>query len=149
MRSIGLLLFGLTISFSLLAPAQVKETADTNLVLFAFDDQSIPWQENLKLTMERPKKYEGNPVLRSGPKDSIDGYGAALYGSVLSINGKLRMWYLAWPQPDSRYPGDTDRYRPVAYAESTDGIHWNKPNLGLVTFRGSTQNNIVSFESAS
>ena len=29
------------------------------------------------------------------------------------------------------------------YAESTDGIHWNKPNLGLFEFQGSKKNNII------
>ncbi len=31
----------------------------------------------------------------------------------------------------------------VCYAESHDGIHWRKPELGLVEFDGSTANNIV------
>jgi hypothetical protein len=29
------------------------------------------------------------------------------------------------------------------YAESDDGIHWRKPNLGLINFRGSKENNVV------
>ena len=31
----------------------------------------------------------------------------------------------------------------LCYAESDDGIHWTKPNLGLVEHNGSTENNIV------
>ena len=31
----------------------------------------------------------------------------------------------------------------ACYAESKDGIHWTKPELGLVEFQGSKQNNIV------
>jgi hypothetical protein len=31
----------------------------------------------------------------------------------------------------------------VCYAESPDGIHWNRPELELVEFEGSRQNNIV------
>ena len=31
----------------------------------------------------------------------------------------------------------------TCYAESKDGIHWTKPELGLVEFDGSTKNNIV------
>ena len=31
----------------------------------------------------------------------------------------------------------------VCYAESTDGINWEKPSLGLVEFDGSTDNNII------
>ena len=31
----------------------------------------------------------------------------------------------------------------TAYAESADGIHWHRPNLGLFEFEGSRENNIV------
>jgi hypothetical protein len=31
----------------------------------------------------------------------------------------------------------------TCYAESNDGIHWHKPDLGLVEFAGSMQNNII------
>ena len=31
----------------------------------------------------------------------------------------------------------------TCYAESTDGIHWEKPDLGLVEFEGSKHNNII------
>ncbi len=31
----------------------------------------------------------------------------------------------------------------TCYAESRDGIHWEKPNLGLIEFNGSRQNNII------
>ena len=31
----------------------------------------------------------------------------------------------------------------VCYAESEDGINWNRPNLGLIDYQGSVQNNII------
>ena len=31
----------------------------------------------------------------------------------------------------------------VCYAESKDGIHWERPNLGMMEFNGSKQNNII------
>jgi hypothetical protein len=34
----------------------------------------------------------------------------------------------------------------VCYAESSDGIHWIKPNLGLVEFHGNRNNNIIAIE---
>jgi len=34
----------------------------------------------------------------------------------------------------------------LCYAESNDGIHWRKPNLGLYEFRGSKNNNIIMTE---
>jgi hypothetical protein len=122
-----------------------------DLVLFPFDDVAVPWRENLKLTLEAPRKYENNPVMKPGPEAGVDGYGSLLYGTVIKEGARFRMWYLAAPRLDSRIPGDVERnewYRPVAYAESTDGIHWTRPDLGLVEFRGSRHNNLVSVEPA-
>ena len=31
----------------------------------------------------------------------------------------------------------------LCYAESTDGVHWERPDLGLVSYRGSGDNNIL------
>lgn len=31
----------------------------------------------------------------------------------------------------------------IAYAESTDGVNWTKPNLGIADFRGSKDNNFI------
>jgi hypothetical protein len=120
-----------------------------NLVLFAFDDHWLPWRSNLQLTLERPVKAPENPVVKHGPPASPDGYGVLLYGTVLHENGKFRMWYIAEPRPDATVPGDAERlrtYRPIAYAESKDGVHWEKPALGLVEFRGNKQNNLVRIE---
>ena len=41
----------------------------------------------------------------------------------------------------SEYAGRNDWIR--LYAESEDGIHWRKPNLGLVEFQGSRDNNML------
>ena len=122
---------------------------DRETVFFSFDDELIPWRDNLKLTLERPKKHPGNPVLRAGPPGSVDANGTILYGTVFKEGDKFRMWYLAWPLPDKRYPEQTNwPHRPIAYAESPDGIHWTKPNLGLVDFCGNKNNNLVSIEPA-
>ncbi len=120
-----------------------------DIVLLPLDDVSIPWRENLKVTLVPPKRYAGNPIMKAGPVNGPDGYGAMLYGTVIKEQGKYRMWYLACPRTDERIPGELEAmpfYRPVAYAESVDGIHWTRPNLGLVDFRGSKANNLVLIE---
>lgn len=129
-----------------------RTPAEGVMVFFPFDDHSLPWRDNLKVTMRQPVKYADNPVLRAGAPGSVDDIGAILYGTVILERGKLRMWYLAWPQPDGRIAGDAEflkTYRPIGYAESTDGIHWTKPTLNLVNFRGSRANNLVLVEPAS
>ena len=55
---------------------------------------------------------------------------------VLLEDGRYRMWYGAQAS-DER----DDSYH--CYAESPDGVHWERPELGLCEFRGSKANNIV------
>ena len=58
--------------------------------------------------------------------------------TTMEDEGRYRMWYEAY---DKTHGGD-DQAR-YCYAESTDGIHWTKPVLGLDTFDGSKENNIL------
>lgn len=52
---------------------------------------------------------------------------------VIKDEGQYRLWYRA---------GGDDNHR-TAYAESQDGIHWQRPDLGLFSFHGFTNNNIL------
>ncbi len=116
-------------------------------VLFSFDDHSIPWQHNLKLTLVEAEKYKGNPVLKTGAAGSPDYGHAILYGSVIKVGDTYKMWYLAMHENvivKGQAPGN---WRPMCYAESKDGIHWTKPNLGLVEFNGNKNNNICLIQS--
>ena len=60
-----------------------------------------------------------------------------------SPEGCYRMYYLGWQCP-SKEPGARP-YHPIVacYAESRDGIHWTKPDLGLTAYEGDKKNNIV------
>ncbi|MEN6609161.1 MAG: hypothetical protein ABFD60_18070 [Bryobacteraceae bacterium] len=62
------------------------------------------------------------------------------YHTVFQDGGRYRMYYKAWA-----HDFDKGAAHPlvIAYAESRDGIHWEKPNLGLVAFKGSKKNNII------
>ncbi len=66
------------------------------------------------------------------------------YHSVFRDGDLYRMYYKAWHIEVSGGKVATNRH-PLfcCYAESKDGIHWVKPNLGLHEFQGSTKNNIV------
>lgn len=64
------------------------------------------------------------------------------YHSVFFDGEIYRMYYKAWQHVAS---SDLSNVHPLfcAYAESTDGIHWTKPNLRLHELNGSKNNNIV------
>ncbi len=125
---------------TLLAAAdRFDETRVTTL--FAFDQVSIPFTQNLKLEMRQPQKHAANPVLKRGAPGSPDAQGVQFYGSILKENDKYRLWYVAFDD-DRENRVASSRWR-AAYAESTDGLNWTKPHLGLVEYQGSKANNLL------
>jgi hypothetical protein len=126
------------------AAENFDETKATTL--FAFDQVSIPYSQNLRLEMRAPERYPGNPVLSRGEPGAPDAMGVQFYGSVIHEGGKYRMWYVAYDD-DAANKVASSRWRP-AYAESEDGLHWTKPNLGLVEFHGSKNNNLIQIDPA-
>ncbi|HCO24080.1 MAG TPA: hypothetical protein DIT97_13920, partial [Gimesia maris] len=116
-------------------------------VFFSFDDHAIPWRNNLQLTPVTAEKHPANPVLRRGPEGAPDHGHAILYGSVMYMDGKFRMWYLGMFETAIKSGQAPGWWRPMCYAESDDGIHWTKPKLNLVEFNGNKQNNICLIKS--
>ncbi len=57
----------------------------------------------------------------------------------IDTKAKYRMWYEAY-DVDGWPTGDDTSF---CYAESRDGIHWTKPELGLFSYQGSSRNNIL------
>jgi len=57
--------------------------------------------------------------------------------TILKDGDLYRMYYEAWGFKDKPLCVK------VCYAESRDGIHWEKPDLGIVEFNGSKHNNII------
>ena len=61
----------------------------------------------------------------------------SMYYTVFQDGPRYRMYY----RGSQRYA--TPYHEVTCYAESGDGIHWIRPELGLFEFNGSKQNNIV------
>ena len=96
-----------------------------------------PVRREIVLTLDRP--WEG-PL--------------SFYPAVIKDGGRYRMWYRASPPPPAGSYASKAEWNDAAnkaaedeswtaYAESADGIIWEKPSLGLYDFRGSTDNNLV------
>jgi len=63
------------------------------------------------------------------------------YITVLKDGDLYRMYYRSVP---GTVPASGDGWALyVAYAESRDGIHFTKPNLGLIEYKGSKANNLI------
>lgn len=107
-------------------------------VLFSFDDVSIPFTAGLRRHLIGSKQRGRNPVVvPPGPPGSPDDSRTRFYGTVIPVGDTLRMWYIA----ENNLDGPRE-YR-TCYAESQDGVHWERPDLGLIEFDGSTANNLV------
>ena len=114
---------------------------DGQAVLLAIDDYSLPLKQHLCTYLTKPK-VRPEPVLkpnRDNPR-APDHLAAQFYGTVLFDQGKYRMWY--YPVHYGSEPSDL-KQGPVCYAESNDGIHWVKPNLRQLEFKGSRDNNAL------
>ncbi len=105
--------------------------------LFA-DDYIIGEMDNVYRVMNRPVEYDGNPVLelnpdqKPGSKELIVVSGSVFYDEEECI---FTMWY-----EGANYDWSNNV---VCYATFKDGIHWRLPNLGLIEYNGSKENNIV------
>ena len=100
------------------------------------DDGVIESSAGVERVLHSVMKHPDNPlVVADKPWEGIC---VLIYGAVIRDpeSGLFRMWYLAW----GKHVGQSSY---ICYAESEDGFHWTKPNLGLHAFDGSTENNIV------
>ncbi len=98
------------------------------------DDYLIESRSNISLVMHAPIPRE-IVLQRDKPWE-----GTSLgYGTVFKDGSRYRLYYRA-----SGSPADPKAFwNYTAIAESTDGIHWTKPDLGIVQFAGSRHNNLI------
>jgi hypothetical protein len=110
--------------------------------LLAIDDYSLPLRWNLCYYLSKPS-YRREPVLTPSreSRDAPDFIGTHFYGTVLLDEGKYRMWYYAVGLAEER---GRLQEGPICYAESDDGLHWVKPNLRQVLYKGSWDNNAIA-----
>ena len=102
------------------------------------DERFIERSQGIRLRMNRPVQHPDPVLVPDRPWES-NGIGA--YNTVmLEADGRFRLWYDAGVKGGLPAEGA----RRLGYAESADGLIWDKPNLGLISFRGSKENNIVA-----
>lgn len=120
-------------------------SSDSQAMLLGIDDGSLPLKKDLCLYLSDPEVRK-EPVLtpsRDNPK-APDHLATHFYGTVLEDGGRFRIWYYAVHYGDN--PADL-KQGPLCYAESEDGIHWRKPNLGQLELKGSSANNALKLPS--
>ncbi|MSR60576.1 MAG: hypothetical protein EXS05_23530 [Planctomycetaceae bacterium] len=145
-------------------PRDPLTTHDPNLYLLA-DDHWIAKQLGLRRVINRAKPLE-NPII--WPDDLKTETDCAWGNVIRESDGRFRLWYCTlmmghnaggpheMAKAEVWGKGNDFAFRPRSgadvrptetmlgkYAESTDGIHWKKPELNLTEFRGYRNNNII------
>ena len=96
------------------------------LVLFPFDDHSLPLQTGLELQLVSHRTTcNTTQIVLAGEPGAPDSRAAVYYGTVLPVGDELRMWYLGQDH-------DEGWFERVCFATSRDGKTWEKPALDLV-----------------
>ena len=99
----------------------------------------------IRISVEKAQK-ELLPLKADCPWETrLDGF------SILREGPLLKCWYSVHvPKQKEEFLFQNGRAietggTAMCYAESTNGFHWTKPNLGVFSFNGSKENNIVSY----
>lgn len=66
-----------------------------------------------------------------------------VYYTLIQEKDKIRMYYLCMPMYNREHTKHDPPFHHICYAESTDGVHWNKPDLGICEIDGSVHNNVI------
>ena len=94
------------------------------------DPSSLRELQNAILHVNPPRQAEA--VIRADRPWERHPLGA--FVTVREEEGLLRMWYTGRDRGGRTF---------MVYAQSSDGIHWEKPSLGVFDYEGSRDNNIV------
>ncbi|MBI4581097.1 MAG: hypothetical protein HY718_15440 [Planctomycetes bacterium] len=135
------LFLGLPGSAALAAPAAVGVSAGpitvANRRQLFIDQRFLPEARGVELRVHKPIKT-GEMTIK--PERPWEQGGIGPYSSVSHDDAGYHMWYhtmttVQWHTGEGRGC--------ICYATSKDGIHWERPDLGVAEFDGSKQNNIV------
>jgi len=103
------------------------------------DQHLIEQLDGVRLELHRPVRRE--VVFRTDA--AWEGNGSA-YQSVFQDGDRFLIYYRGGHHPNSKaYQTKKNSWETLCVAESRDGIHWTRPELGIVKFDSSTKNNLI------
>ena len=134
--------------------SRAAETAEAGPRFLLLDSRVVEKADGARLTVGTARKHPANPLFKEDQPWEVRFDN--LYANV--VFDEHERIYRCWYSPFIVDPAVTEtpasqratvRYKPrdremgVCYATSRDGLHWEKPALGLVEFNGSKANNLV------
>lgn len=128
----------LAIVAAVVAAGQEPIALGNRLELFV-DDFLIESMDGTRLELHEPAARENVLAFDKPWEGKYCGY-----GTVMMTEGGYRLYYRGLPSAGK----DGSPIEVTCVAESTDGIRWTKPSLGIYEVMGTTDNNVVLAEAA-
>jgi hypothetical protein len=115
------------------------------------DDHIVGQTQQVRRRFHRPVRYAPNPIVKADQPWEQGGTGVDITGGTVLFDEDeqiFKMWYRTNQSIFERTADGTIREATgsayvACYAVSQNGEAWDKPNLGLTSFRGSPENNIL------
>jgi hypothetical protein len=107
------------------------------------DLDNVESLENVRQVFHVAEKHPDNPVLRKvKPWENDRGtWGSVIYDDEEKL---FKVWYGGKSGRQKEYrPGSLSDCNVLCYATSRDGVHWDRPELGLHEVMGTRRNNVV------
>ena len=119
-------------------PAESFATVDIGDRRQVFIDKLfLAESRGVELVVHPPRKTGEHTIPADRPWERG---GIGPYSSVMKVGETYHMWYHAMDMVQW-HTGDTNGC--ICLARSDDGVHWKKPELGLIEYQGDKANNIV------
>ena len=136
---------------------QISGTASSLLFL---DPRIVASTNNAVLKLGTISKHPANPLFSeeyfAHPPKPWEARLDNVYPNVIydGEDGIFKCWYKSFiydglsnrtplTQRTRQFYAESQREEGLLYATSVDGIHWQKPDLGIIEFEGSAANNLV------
>jgi hypothetical protein len=115
------------------------------------DDFIVGDAHQVRRRFHRPVRYPANPIIKADQPWEKGGTGVDITGGTVLFDEDehiFKMWYrtnqaIFEKTADGKIREASGSAYVVCYAVSKDGEAWDKPNLGLTSFRGSSENNVL------
>jgi hypothetical protein len=132
MNALGSLVVAVLLSAVVLSAGRCEDAIKIGSRLEPFlDDYLIEKMDGVELQLQHPILRE-TVITFDAPWEGD----TSAYVTVFKDGDKYRMYYRG-------SAGDSGHEEVTCTAESADGIHWTKPNLGLFEVAGTKENNVV------
>lgn len=113
---------------------------------YFFDDLVIEQVQDLTRTVHRPEKEPGPLIGKDRPWERVAYFTVNGWSLFRGEDGEFKCWYMNWhvdPEEVKRQQVLYCCFASICYARSTDGLHWEKPDLDYYREAGARTNVVL------